>query len=103
MTNKEAFALRLSKLRIKKDISARDMSLTLGQSPAYINNIETGLALPSMNSFFNICDFLEITPQEFFNYDNEDPKLKNTLYSEFDNLTPSQMQNLTSFIKSFTN
>ena len=31
---------RIAKLRTAKNISARDMSLSLGQSQSYINNIE---------------------------------------------------------------
>ena len=34
------FAARLSKLRQEKGVSARDMSLSLGQSESYINKIE---------------------------------------------------------------
>lgn len=49
--DKKAFSLRLSKLRINKGVSARDMSLSIGQSPSYINNIETGLSYPSMTVF----------------------------------------------------
>ena len=60
----EIFPSRLAELRNQKAISARDMSLSIGQNPGYINNIETGKALPSMASFFFICDFLGITPQE---------------------------------------
>ena len=37
---KEQFALRLAQLRQAKGVSARDMSLSLGQSAGYINNIE---------------------------------------------------------------
>ena len=55
MVNSDTFALRLSKLRSEKNISARDMSISLGQNPAYINNIETGKAMPSMSMFFSIC------------------------------------------------
>ena len=43
--DKEAFAIRLSLLRTKMNISARDMSLSLGQNPGYINSIESGKAL----------------------------------------------------------
>lgn len=68
------FALRLSKLRTQKGVSARDMSLSIGQNAGYINNIETGKALPSMTSFFYICEYLGITPQEFFDADAEQPK-----------------------------
>ena len=34
------FSQRLSELRINKDVSARDMSLSIGQNHGYINNIE---------------------------------------------------------------
>jgi len=33
------FALRLAQLREKKGVSARDMSLYIGQNQGYINNI----------------------------------------------------------------
>ena len=45
-------------------VSARDMSLSLGQSESYINKIENKRTLPSMTGFFYICDYLNITPQE---------------------------------------
>lgn len=48
----EFFANRLAYLRNQKSISAREMSLMIGQNPGYINNIETGKALPSMSGFF---------------------------------------------------
>uniref|UniRef100_UPI000A5BE178 helix-turn-helix domain-containing protein n=1 Tax=Clostridium sp. NkU-1 TaxID=1095009 RepID=UPI000A5BE178 len=46
------FSKRLSELRAQKGVSARDMSLSLGQNPTYIHKIENGLALPSMMGFF---------------------------------------------------
>lgn len=68
---------RLAELRMQKGISARDMSLSLGQANNYINTIENKKSLPSMQSFFYICEFLEITPQEFFDKKNSNPtKLK---------------------------
>lgn len=48
----EEFPIRLAKLRNQKGTSARDMSLSIGQNAGYINNIETGKALPSISSFF---------------------------------------------------
>ncbi|MBO4415568.1 MAG: helix-turn-helix transcriptional regulator, partial [Lachnospiraceae bacterium] len=62
----EKFGTRLTQLRTVKGVSAREMSLAIGQNPAYINNIETGKSLPSMNGFFYICEYLEITPMHFF-------------------------------------
>ena len=46
------FAIRLARLREKKGVSARDMSLSIGQNPGYINNIETGKSKPSLDGFF---------------------------------------------------
>lgn len=34
------FCKRLTELRLEKGVSARDMSLSLGQSESYINHIE---------------------------------------------------------------
>ena len=69
----EQFHKRLAELRTRADVSARDMSLTLGQSESYISNIENGHNLPSMSTFFYICDYLGITPKEFFDTDVADP------------------------------
>ena len=71
--NQHEFVQRLIQLRLEKGVSARDMSLSLGQSPNYINNIETGTNLPSMSSFFYICEYFNITPAEFFDRDNLNP------------------------------
>ena len=62
----EDFIARLTQLRLKHGVSARDMSLSLGQNSGYINNIECGKALPSMSVFFYICEYLKITPKDFF-------------------------------------
>ena len=67
------FALRLAQLREKKGVSARDMSLSIGQSAGYINNIENGVNFPSMTVFFYICEYLGVTPMEFFDTETNNP------------------------------
>lgn len=64
----EGFSGRLISLRSSRDISAREMSLSLGQAAGYINNIENGNNLPSMSMFFEICEYLKVSPKEFFEY-----------------------------------
>nr|WP_090246668.1 helix-turn-helix transcriptional regulator [Eubacterium barkeri] len=71
----EDFSDRLAELRIKKGVSARDMSLSLGQSSGYINHIENRQILPSMSVFFNICEYFGITPKQFFAIEEKDPVL----------------------------
>ena len=50
--NDNEFIERLIQLRMQKGVSARDMSLSIGQNAGYIHNIESGKALPSMTVFF---------------------------------------------------
>lgn len=69
----EFTADRIAKLRMKKGVSARDMSLSLGQSESYINKIENRRTLPSLQGLFFICEYLEITPQEFFDEGADNP------------------------------
>ena len=77
--DQETFSKRLVDLRMKKGVSARDMSLLLGQSAGYINNIENGINFPSMTVFFYICEYFGITPMEFFDVDTKDPPKVNEL------------------------
>lgn len=95
----ESFPARLMQLRNKMGVSARDMSLSIGQNPGYINNIESGKALPSMAAFFYICDFLKITPKEFFDLDAEEPAEIRDVIINLKKLSPEQLQNISSIIK----
>ena len=70
---KREFAQRLSELRIQKGLSARDMSLSLGLGESYINNVENCQNYPSMVVFFAICDFLNISPHDFFDTETKNP------------------------------
>ena len=97
------FALRLSKLRTQKGVSARDMSLSIGQNAGYINNIETGKALPSMTSFFYICEYLGITPQGFFDADAEQPKELSKLISDLKKLNKRQLENIADIVNDLAN
>lgn len=62
----DLFAKRLTQLREAKGVSGREMSLDIGQNSSYINRIENGKAMPSMQGFLYICEYLKVTPEEFF-------------------------------------
>lgn len=51
------FAERLASLREQKRVSAREMSLAIGQNESYINRIENKKAFPSMQGFFISANF----------------------------------------------
>ena len=96
----QEFIDRLVKLRMNKGVSARDMSLSLGQSEGYINNIENGVNFPSMTVFFYICDYFGITPKEFFDIDSSDPVKSKELLEATKNLTSEQLEQLIAIAKS---
>ena len=73
MDYEEFIPSRLAKLRMQKGDSAREMSLALGQADNYINAIENRKTLPSMTSFIYICEYLSITPGDFFESENNNP------------------------------
>lgn len=90
----ELFPTRLAQLRTQKGVSARDMSLSIGQNPGYINNIETGKALPSMSAFFFICEYLNITPQDFFDTDSKNPEELRSITANLKRLNEDQLKNI---------
>jgi len=78
MLNEQFVRNRITELRLKKNISEYQMSLDLGKNKSYIQGISSGRSMPSMKQFFEICDYLELTPIEFFNTE----KKEQTLYRE---------------------
>ena len=66
---------RITSLRIKKGVSEYQMSYDLGHSRGYVYNISSGKALPPFKEFFAICDYFEITPQQFFDMSTKNPEL----------------------------
>ena len=98
----EWFYGRLTELRIQKGVSARDMSLSLGQSESYINKIENKRTLPSFTGFIYICEYFEITPQEFFNDKAASPKKMKELIEELEKLTPEQADHVLQIVKDIT-
>ena len=94
----ELFRNRLIQLRNNLDVSARDMSLSLGQSESYINKIENRRTLPSMQSFFYICDYLHIHPKDFFDENFQNPSSTDELFQKFNSLSNQQQYHLLALI-----
>lgn len=93
------FAERLAQLRQQKNVSAREMSLSLGQNGSYINRIENKHTFPSMQVFFYICEYLEITPQEFFDDTTGNPTQLKNLTELLKVLDTEQINNITAIVR----
>ena len=94
---------RIADLRSKRAVSARDMSLSIGQSENYINVIENKHALPSMSVFIYICSYFGISPKEFFDEENINPKLMQDIINELKTLNEDQLFSIYTLIKNFSN
>ena len=97
--DEKAFSLRLAQLREKKGVSARDMSLSIGQNAGYINNIESGKSMPSLSGFFYICEYLGISPSDFFDMDSKNPTRLNELMDDLKRLNDKQLETIAALVK----
>ncbi|MCI8330216.1 MAG: helix-turn-helix transcriptional regulator [Oscillibacter sp.] len=90
---------RIAQLRAQKNVSDRDMSLSLGQNGSYINQIENRKALPSLPGFFYICEYLHITPQEFFDESNDAPVQMKDLIADLKKLDSAMLAKIADLVK----
>lgn len=82
---------RITQLRLRKGVSEYQMSYDLGHSRGYIYNISSGKALPPMKEFLAICDYFEITPQQFFDTSSQNPELLQKALEGMRQLSESDM------------
>lgn len=102
ISDAKSFGLRLARLREGKSISAREMSLSIGQNKNYINAIETGKNYPSMSSFLYIYEYMEITPKDFFDTGCKNPFLSEEFLKTIQQLNSEQVEHLYNIILDIT-
>ena len=90
---------RISSLRQEKQISERKMSLDLGHSTSYIRSITSGRALPSMGEFLYICEYLGVTPMEFFNEERKTTLTKQEAIEHIYSMSDEDIRLLIGFIE----
>lgn len=62
---------KITSLRLEKNISEYHLSTELGRCKTYIQAITSGKSLPSFDAFFDLCEYFNLTPAEFFSPDDE--------------------------------
>lgn len=82
---------RITQLRLKKGVSEYQMSYDLGHSRGYIYNISSGKALPPLKEFFAICEYLGVSPQQFFDEGTDNPELIQKAVSGMKQLNESDL------------
>ena len=85
------FSNRLYDLRMQQNVSARKMSNLIGMGDAYINTIENNKSMPKMEQFYFICDYLKISPSDFFDEGNSNPQRLAALMEDLKSLSEEQL------------
>lgn len=75
MINDQFIRERITRLRLSKGVSEYKMSYDLGHSRSYVHNISSGKCLPTMSEFLVVCEYLGVTPTQFFDEGLEEPML----------------------------
>lgn len=85
---------RYATIRLAHNVSARKLSLELGQSTEYINQIENGKNMPSLEGLFNFCDYFGLTLGEFFEQDYTYPVEYKKLIQELNKLDALELKQI---------
>lgn len=99
MLTQDFISQRIAQLRQATGASARDMSLTLRQAENYINNIENKRTMPSVPSLLCICDYLRVSPQEFFDEGNKHPARINALVTNLKFLDATTLTHIEGIVR----
>ena len=93
---------RITELRLKKGVSEYQMGYDLGHSRSYMYNISSGKSLPPLPEFLEICDYLGITPSQFFDPSIENPALLQTAIDELKKLNDDDLMLIIGNIRRLT-
>lgn len=92
--DKKFVQTRYATIRLAHNISARKLSLELGQSSEYVNQIENGKNMPSLEGLFNFCDYFGITLGEFFQEDYAYPVEYKKIIAELNKLDSLELKQI---------
>lgn len=101
--NEKFIRERITELRIAAKKSEREMSLDMGHSGSYINGIASGRIVPSLGEFLYICEYLQVTPEEFFHSENTLSMIKRKAIGQITQMDDKTVALLSNFIDRLQN
>ncbi len=93
---------RIAFLRTNKKISARELSLRLGQSEGYINKIENGKSNTSVQMLQYICEELDVSMSDFFDTENQYPDIIKEIIKQAKKLDKESLESVLSVMKNMS-
>lgn len=82
---------RVYYIRMAHKISARNLSLELGMSTEYINQLESGRLVPSLDFLINFCEYFGMTLGEFFDEGTAYPLETKKIVEELNKMTSEEI------------
>lgn len=89
---------RITELRVKKDISEHKMSLDLDKSGSYIRGITSGASMPSVKELFNISEYFDMSPVDFFAPLSAEDAPYNTICTRLRSLDDADLEKVSTFL-----
>ena len=90
---------KISSIRMSNGISSRKLSLKLGKSTEYLNQLENNRLNPSLEFLYEFCHYFRITLSDFFNKHNTHPTKFNDISCDLSLLTDEEVNQIASIIK----
>lgn len=90
---------RIKSLRVKKGLTVNGLAIKSGISQSFLREIELGNKKPTVETLSVLCDTLDISLKDFFDYDNG-IKHMDELDEAIFRLNKEQRKKLASFLKS---
>ena len=94
MNIKQLLGLRISELRKNRHLTQEQIAEKAGINPKYVSSIERGKENPTLDTFINIADSLEVNIGELFqglDIENPDQRLEN-IQALLDKSDPDQQK-----------
>lgn len=90
--NKNFIKERINYIRTSNKISARNLSLELGMSSEYINQLESGRLTPSVDFLINFCEYFNIKLSDFFDDEQKYPLEYQKLITNLNKLKKEEVE-----------
>lgn len=91
---------RITHFRTLKGYTVNKLATLSGISQSYVREIELGKKNPTVEILSILCDTLDISLKEFFDDQTQEDFTQDPLVVQIYQLTPSQREHLSKFLKS---
>lgn len=92
---------RINETRKDRKLTSEKLSEAVDVTPTYMRQIESGAKMPSLPTFVDICDALNVSPKYLLagQFKNKEPEGMDELYSLMKNASPTQIEMINALVK----